>query len=320
MKQLFLDVKPSLRCNLRCSFCHEQRMRRLYNGDPTLDTLRFQSRVIDRILQNGYSKISMSLMGGELFADFVPDFVHQELLKIYAKVEASAETDLILISNLLTHKLDRVCSFLDQTQNRISVSFDLEGRYTKPKQMEIVVRNLEQLKARGYSVMLMMTLHRPNILHLLNKGPNFPLFEYLYSNFEIATPLYYNNNGYPWNIDLPLIRRFYEWALNYPKLTEIRYLKQKLNNRDAEHEVAGSEVHTLSLIQTRVRFKDLTIKRNKKAVECFSCRFYSACTSDPSTTRDSVHKFSECIDYALFSTIENSGADDKPVWFLQQQV
>lgn len=171
-------------CNMRCSFCPQ-------NHESTEGASRemIMSKVpgiVNWINTNSRSKyFKIHIMGGELFQDC---WIDEGFLKIYKefideiKYRVSLDRKVIFnfVTNLVFDNQQAVREFLWVNNLKISISYDLKGRFTGD-QKETFKKNIEFFNSFIEMISLVQT--KQNITALIN-GED-PYYDYLYSKFTM---------------------------------------------------------------------------------------------------------------------------------------
>lgn len=176
-------------CNMRCAFCpqdHESTV-----GASRSEIMSKVDGIVNWINSNNRSTyFKIHIMGGELFQD---EWIEKKYLKIYKEFIDEIRFRVVLtkkvifnfVTNLVFLKKYRVREFLLKNDLKISVSYDLKGRFTE-EQKEIFKRNIEWFEDRIEMISLVAT--KQNIQALLN-GED-PYYDYLYSKFTMDWDAY----------------------------------------------------------------------------------------------------------------------------------
>lgn len=318
---LLLDIKPFLACNLACSFCHEHAKRvqfgeKIYNITPKLLRSRFDQylRCINQTL-NTYSsinKIDCSMMGGELFQNRFDQSIFDEyaaFLKSFTSLGIA--TQISLTTNLLCNDatLQALIALAKQFNISITASFDLYGRYSLAKQVDLFAKNCHTLRSAGIEPLISTVLHKKNIECIQEQRGFYPQFKKLYDeNFKIVTVQYYNNASKELYVNQQLLIDTYKYFIkHYPKLHEIKQLLSRHKNAIAVDRAIVKTV-SMSCIQDTVKVKDLTDQLQSFAdSHCISCKYYNCCyTGGAVYKKDAISQYAiECIDKILFEYIDD---------------
>jgi len=182
-------------CNLYCNFCSQDHDSIV---GMTSEEVYQKIWITKDFLDKSPSEcISFSMMGGELFADEVPD----EMFEAYYQLAmASTEHCTKLgkkakwtwVSNFAYNNTDRVIRFLDKLKARgletyISTSYDFTGRpLDKAKRSQF---HINLIAFKDYMRMVGMVMTKPTIDFIIKrKDPYFD--EYIYPNFHVHFDYY----------------------------------------------------------------------------------------------------------------------------------
>jgi MoaA/NifB/PqqE/SkfB family radical SAM enzyme len=169
-------------CNLKCIHCFQ-------NHDSTVgmneqDILTKLKMIEDFFKRTTRTAVTLNIMGGELFQDNLLE----EYLPIYTKfidgvkelsVTYKKEPKFNFVTNLLLTKHDIFKSWLDQHQLKLSVSYDLSGRFNINQLMQFK-HNIEVYREYIGIICLVSTRHN---IDLLLQGKD-KYYNYLYDNFD----------------------------------------------------------------------------------------------------------------------------------------
>jgi len=173
------------KCNLSCQMCPQK-----HNDSSGIDKVREKSqsikKSIDALKLKGKTSLVINLMGGELFQDDLPDSIFTDYLYLIEDIrkyseEISFSVDIHISSNLVWNKTTRVKNFLDESNIKITASYDPAGRFnliTFEKFKDNVIRFKEYISQIG------VVMTKPSIDLFFKKQT--PFFDYLYENFEIV--------------------------------------------------------------------------------------------------------------------------------------
>lgn len=293
-------------CNLSCLMCSQN------HSDKTgmfqiRDKIEYVKKSIDGIRAKGKTSVIINIMGGELFADQLPDSIFDdysfliESVREYAQ-EINFPTEIQISTNLVYDKVNRVKEFLDKTNIKISVSYDSTGRFNIDDFSKFKC-NIENFKTYINQIGSVMTL--PTMKKLMSNNDTY--FKYLYDNFSIVFDHYspevfgYKTientfNGQltvdklnPKDVDL---RDFYKFMFdNWPKCYPFSDLVKKGNNMMScmstvtvtpNSSITSCEKYEIDneVKPIKIMFSNLNKMKDKwlDDYDCFSCVHYQRCT------------------------------------------
>jgi len=172
-------------CNMRCSFCWQD-----HNSLAGAETIVERAYdILDRVKKDHRSNFIINLMGGELFADSLPDtllgnyYEHVMILKERfpegKTFHVNWVTNLVYSESRLNQVIELVekCRSLVGVTSKITTSFDFSGRFNR-QQKEIFRKNVVTVKPYLGTVSVVLT--KPNIEKMLTDKDE--LFSWLYDN------------------------------------------------------------------------------------------------------------------------------------------
>lgn len=280
-------------CNMRCAFCpqdHESTV-----GATRAEILSKAKPIADWINSNTRSTyFKVHIMGGELFQD---EWIEKKYLKIYTdfineitlRVMLTKKVSFNFVTNLVFTKKYRVSEFLGKNDLKVSISYDLKGRFTD-NQKEIFKQNVEWFKDRIEMVSLVAT--KQNIQALLNKED--PYFDYLYNNFTVD-----------WDSYLPSVKiaekmmpkesellAFYKLLVDeYPKCLNVQHFV----NGEYENKMTCTRGNSYTILydnsnpagcsgsvllrdgNTKDLGSPVILEKFFKKYNCFECEYYKQC-------------------------------------------
>jgi hypothetical protein len=168
-------------CNLKCVHCFQD-----HDATLGMDEQSILSKL--DLIEEFFNKtprqeVILNIMGGELFQDHLLD----EYLPIYSKfidgvsslaVKYNKTPKFNFVTNLLATKHDIFIDWLNKHSLKLSVSYDLSGRFNA-SQLELFKQNIEIYEQ--YVGIICLVATKKNIELLIYKGD--PYFNYLYSKF-----------------------------------------------------------------------------------------------------------------------------------------
>ncbi len=178
-------------CNLSCSFCWQD-----HDDWSGIDSISQRAEeIVETLKKDPRTDFDINIMGGELFADEVPDqtFLDYEMLVQYIFFHTKLlgkNVQINWVSNLVFEK-DRALKLVQRLQSQgyntpIATSYDPRGRFT-PKTRETFFKNFKVFSQSKLLKNISVVLTRPNIQAIL-KGDS-GLSE-IYENY--STPLFFD--------------------------------------------------------------------------------------------------------------------------------
>lgn len=173
-------------CNLSCKFCNQDH-NSLKGIDTILDKIEIVKQVVQKTPKDHYS---VHFMGGEVFADELPDSVYDDYAKLCSELrkwasEEDIDLEICFTTNMVFNKTERLDDFLLNSNPTLLTSFDPAARFNK-ETFEVFKTNVEKYKDFLKSVNVIMT--RPTINKFIMGDIEF--FDYLYDNFDIYFDYY----------------------------------------------------------------------------------------------------------------------------------
>lgn len=197
VKQLITFKKPKIaeiectffeNCDVNCAFCgHDKQSTVGLSQKEMLSKLKPIEEFLDNI-DDDIHTVNLHMVGGELLQDrLIGDdggilYDYDEFIERYDELcqKRGLETNIYLVTNMLTTKYEMVDQWLTDWQERVNIkiiaSYDLAGR-PLGKQYK---SNMKFLKSHISNVNVVCT---KQALKKLAKGDKY--FDYLYNNFEI---------------------------------------------------------------------------------------------------------------------------------------
>ena len=173
-------------CNLSCKFCNQDH-NSLKGIDTILEKIDIVKQIISRTPKQQYS---VHFMGGEVFADALPDSVYLDYAKLCSELrswasEQDIELELCFTTNMVFKNTERLDNFLLNSNPTLLTSFDPAARFNK-ETFEIFKTNVMSYKDFLSSVNVIMT--KPTINKFMSNDIEF--FDYLYDNFNVYFDYY----------------------------------------------------------------------------------------------------------------------------------
>lgn len=160
------------RCNLRCSFCHQDHDAAISTGEKVLEkvnTFIANSNPEDRYVIN--------LTGGELFMDEVPDELFEYYLTAGLRLlRHFKDAKLVFGTNLVFEKMARVKALMTLLSSQghacLATSYDPAGRFNASTR-ELFFKNLEDVKQWVETVNVVITRQNIDVFIKGTEGPEF---------------------------------------------------------------------------------------------------------------------------------------------------
>lgn len=280
-------------CNMRCSFCWQDHTD--WTGIETIIPRALD--IAESINKDRKEYFIVNLMGGELFADEIPEstFVdYREMVKLLKK-STQKKFDINWVTNLVFKDTKRVTELVDYCRSlgittNITTSFDFAGRFAKEQKAQFR-SNLYHI--REYVRTISVVLTKGNIETFMSRKDE--VFESIYNDgFTIYFDYYSPESRHKYNApsDLLLQQGLIYLVKNYPNVLPIKDWITKDSN---EMTCRGSVIVDHTGIKGQCRSlltKDMTTKMassvdisNNKSMEsqfiskydCMSCEFYQKC-------------------------------------------
>lgn len=187
-------------CKMGCEFCVQR------TWDPegmNPESVAEKAKMaIKAISASDKPQVNMTIFGGEMFGDFVPDDVFEAYFHLLNDVNKSCvkQGKKLVVTNynsLWYRKKERVKDLLDKCiaadiEVKFGISYDLEGRFHNPAMHKIFIENEKYFEK--YIVKYNTILTRPVVKRLLRpQGIDDPYFDYLYGKYEYGTRHYWKN-------------------------------------------------------------------------------------------------------------------------------
>jgi radical SAM protein with 4Fe4S-binding SPASM domain len=166
-------------CNMRCSFCWQDHT----NLAGSESVVEKAYDIIDRVRVDHRTHFIINLMGGELFADSLPDSLFEDyynhVVYLHEHFPTGKTFHVNWVTNLVYEKIDRVIGLIEKCRTKVTcnltTSFDFAGRFTKDQKI-LFEKNLPI--ARPYLGTVSVVLTKPNIERMMKSKDT--LFEKMY--------------------------------------------------------------------------------------------------------------------------------------------
>lgn len=273
-------------CNLSCSFCHQKHDDKT-GMDSIVDKVDLVRRTIPILRKKGKTQFSVHVMGGELFADDIPDELFEKYDRFIDGVRElrsdGTQVDIYFVSNLIFDNRARMETFLDKHQDvHLLTSFDFAGRFNEANK-KIYFDNVLHFEDRIDSVNVILS--KQNIERMIKQRD--PVFDYLYDKFEVVFDYYgpkgANDPHLPTDVQLRqgLIYLFD----NYPKVMPVANFTSKtktvMSCMDTYTAMPNGKVGGCGMFENTT--KVIPIKRSIEqkwfdSYNCFECEHFQRCS------------------------------------------
>lgn len=308
-------------CNMRCSFCWQDHSK--WDGIESI--VSRSTDIYDYMNKDSRDYFSVNLMGGELFADEIPESIFEDYLKLVKEIHknTSKKFEVNWVTNLVYENIERVRNLVNEVKKlgiktTIATSFDFAGRFNI-HQKKLFEKNVYLLKDLIGTVSVVLT--KPNIEKFTSKKDD--LFEKMYKdNFLFYFDYYSPEDSYSLNApsDALIQKGLLYLVDNYP---EIYPIKDWINKTENEMSCRGSVVidHTgvkgqcrslLTSFTSNLMNSEVVIKNNTSMEEtfvnkydCISCSFFKRCGMGCFLQHDfkGREELSECLYKGVFREI-----------------
>lgn len=176
-------------CDMSCSFCSQDHDSKI-GMDKILEKFQPVVEVIQIQKKMGKSDFHLHLMGGELFADDVPDSIFVDYKLLIEKIREYCTNNNIklkisIASNFVWKDGNRVIRLKEETKTELMTSYDPAGRFNAST-FEIFKQNVRQYAQHISSVGVVIT--KPTIQKFLKN--DVPFFDFIYQNFQVYLDYY----------------------------------------------------------------------------------------------------------------------------------
>ncbi len=310
-------------CNLNCDFCWQD-----HNDWSGIETIVERSvDILSAIRSSKEPHFIVNLMGGELFADKIPD---QTIYDYYNMVEAvftqlppKKTIEVNWVTNLVFTKLERLQELVNKTralgiQSRITTSFDFTGRFRKASRL-LFENNIRKLGSEVGTISVVLT--KPNIEKMIKNDDS--LFKELYAQgFYFYFDYYSPENNF--KEMLPTDTQLQEGLLfllrNYPNVNPIQsWIKNESNPMSCQSSIVidkdGVKGKCKSLVPESIKVvlkseshdntNAVMEDRFSNKYDCISCEFYKRCGMGCFLQHDfdGFETLSECLYKEIFRNI-----------------
>jgi len=213
------------KCNLRCEFCFQE-----HSADLDMNYIKKIPDMAIELLKKDIDKeptikqIDIRLLGGELFADAVPDSYFdvyaelvQEIRRRLNEMYPDKKIVFIVTSNGVYSKVERLVKFLEDNDFKklVSISIDFIGRYPNEKVKQRAYDTIKELADRGCDVRAGLVMTKRNLNYIMAHKQEFRDLVEKYNATQITFNFYIPNNN--WEKDLPTdndMWQFFEFCLS----------------------------------------------------------------------------------------------------------
>ena len=228
-KKIEVQCLLHTQCNLRCKFCFETKEKGIReNNCINLDYIKqlpdqVTALLLDKTRTANIDMIEISMMGGEIFSDNLPDsmfdvyreFANSIRNKLRAEIP-NIECKFKCLSNGVYKNHKRVEAFLREFNARLILSYDPVDRFTSDKQKEIWLNTFNYFNnKKEFALTISAVLTKRSIAAYIDVDD---IFE------KIGNVIFIDGNIYVPRLDyeeyLPNdddIFNFYKWALDNGK-------------------------------------------------------------------------------------------------------
>ena len=296
-KEQEIIISAFTECNMNCSFCGD-RLR--LKEKPSKQGFDSRLRMLEQILP--YIKedtINIKFFGGELFQDKYNENIYSlydDFLSALYSLCSNKKIKLSISTNLIFNDSKLPLAFLHKYKPDIRCSFDFSGRFTKQRQLDNFLRNLQLLKDENLSPALAIIITRDLFESIKNASYNAlsKYWQYFYENYEISLDYYDSIDMLPVTIEdktdkhkevqvdrLKLSEQeladFFIYCIsNYPKISNIHALLSSFKNKQSSSHC----LHGYS-ITDRIYWECCNMKEVKQLFlqnkQCYLCKYYNNC-------------------------------------------
>lgn len=225
------------KCNLNCKFCFEKENRNKNINMDYLFSLPYAivSVVSDKFESGEFNALDITFMGGELFADTLPDkmfAIYGEIVSMIGLLMFAKYPKVDIRVNWLTNgvfqKYERVERLLSETGGKISFSYDPVGRYPSNVQKTMFLENVEYF--RDYLGSILITPTKPTINAFINGESDIDFLRVCCKNLDLS--YYIAGKDYkelqPSDSDM---FKFFKWIVDN-EITEFKDYREMLKAFD----------------------------------------------------------------------------------------
>lgn len=167
-------------CNLRCAFCYKNCSNKVNNA--SLQYIKEQlpndleKLVLPELIRRDVHTLIVSLYGGELFYDDIPDEYFEAYEQLFwdwkSRVLSKLENCKVMscfVSNGVYTKRERVAKILEHLNAVMNISYDPTGRFAMAEQEQLCYDSINYFNKLGRLAMVTVTLTRPSIQKIMKE-------------------------------------------------------------------------------------------------------------------------------------------------------
>lgn len=309
-------------CNLNCDFCYLNHTK-LTTEQEILQKIDRYKEIIKRTKEN---YIYLKFLGGEIFADFVPDnyfkLYEDIILDLNSLCKSLNKTIVFDITTNIIHKnTERVFNLLNNLKDKVSVEFDTSFDFTSRFKNK---ENLETFKNNCYLykdyITVVNTVMTSNLYRILvdkdiqsdQEKEELEVFNQLYNdNFPIMMAEY--NNGAETIENNPLMFNSEEQFINFHKFLIDNYpriLEETFDNREKPScynrvtILNNKELHDCSFCSFGKLCGHDSLKNYVARYGCLTCSYYSRCSLYCDYFSKTFNQQDNCWKKEIFKYIE----------------
>ena len=228
------------KCNLACKFCFEANKTKTIDLDyikrlPNIFLEQFNNRA-DR---NQFTSIEITMMGGEVFNDTLPDSLFEFYQRVVVQTyEVFSHTNVPVIFNWLSNgvfkKRERIDKLLDATKSTISFSYDCVGRFPSDVQKQMMLDNVRYYSNHHKLNAILITPTKLSIEQYVNGNSD---IDFLKQYCNVLDLSYYipGHNYQQLNPSDDDIFAFYKWILDN-RIFEFKDIREMLKPFCADYQ------------------------------------------------------------------------------------
>jgi len=321
------DVEVFLwyRCGLDCDFCKQDHKD---NTGMCINSLEKKEELLIDYFQNTKTERSITtILGGEIFGDFVHDKILDRMHNLFLNVNTEARfakkhADFDVSTNLIFNKTERIDKFfsdlkLSDVRIKLCVSYDIAGRFTNDKQRELFMKN-EKLLEKHISL-TSFVLTKDTIVKIL-RGFDDPYFDYLYSKYPMSFSQYNDNEelfGQPEKTlknrpnDLEFLNAIKILSDKYPKIQNLQQWEIQANKIVKSFNSCAPSKLVILPDNTNLSCTDnsscgsgcLAMKLADKR-DCLSCEYFGYCQVECFHT--ALKGTSQCVQKEIYDHLRET--------------
>lgn len=282
-------------CNLRCSFCWQDHDK--WDGIETI--VSRADDISDRARIDHRGHFIINLMGGELFADQIPDYIFQDYREMVARLQTlmprGKSFEINWVTNLVFENTARVRALVTDVRalgitTKLTTSFDFAGRFSKYNK-DLFDRNVYSLRDIIGTISVVLT--KGNIKAMLTRKDE--LFERMYRDgfyfyFDYYSPE--SNAHLHAPSDLELRDGLIHLANNYPNTWPVQgWMRNDRNEMSCrgslivDHTGFKGQCRSLLTDQMKTQMHSAIQLDNNTTMEekfinkydCVSCEYFQRC-------------------------------------------